>query len=148
MPADSPIPQSDLEGRDDIKIVVDAFYEKVRGDELLGFIFTDVAAVNWETHLPKMYDFWETMIFRSSRYQGNPLRPHVDLGEKTEMGPAQFERWKELFYATVDGHFAGENADHLKSAATDMAQVMMTKIMNVARGMTFAPGSPRPAEGA
>ena len=136
----------DLQDRDDIKVVVDAFYEKVRRDELLGFIFDEIAAVDWDMHLPKMYDFWETMIFRSGRYRGNPLRPHLDLGGKTEMGSAQFERWKALFFETVDRHFAGPNANHLKSAADDMAQVMMTRISRQPRTMTFAPDSPRPPE--
>ena len=141
-----PVSLPDLQGRDDIKIVVDAFYEKVRSDELLGFIFNDVAAVDWDRHLPKMYDFWETMIFRSGRYQGNPLRPHLDLGMKTEMGAAQFERWKALFFETVDHYFAGEKADHLKSAAEDMAQVMLSKITGQPRVMSFAPDSPRPGD--
>ena len=136
----------DLEDRNDIKVVVDAFYEKIRGDDLLGFIFDNVASVDWDVHLPKMYDFWETMIFRSGSYRGNPLMPHLKLGQKTEMGAAQFDRWKALFFETVDGHFAGANANHLKSAAEDMAQVMMTKIAGTQRPMTFAPDAPRPSD--
>ncbi|MEM7010004.1 MAG: group III truncated hemoglobin [Verrucomicrobiota bacterium] len=107
---------------------MDAFYEKVRADSLLGFIFDEVAEVDWDSHLPKMYDFWETMIFRSGSYRGNPLRPHLGLSSKTKMGPEQFERWQSLFFETVDEHYAGEKADHIKNAAADMAQVMLSKI--------------------
>ena len=145
---ESPAPGSlpDLQGRDDIKVVVDAFYEKVRGDNLLGFIFDEVASVNWDLHLPKMYDFWETMVFRSGSYSGNPLLPHLKLGSQTEMGTAQFDRWKALFFETVDSRFSGSKADHLKSAAEDMAQVMMTKIAGTTRPLTFAPDAPRPTD--
>lgn len=136
----------DLEGRADIKVVVDSFYEKVQADEIIGFIFNDVAGVDWNSHLPKMYDFWETMIFQSGSYQGNPLLPHLDLAGKAEMGTTQFTRWKELFFETVDQHYAGANAEHLKGIAADMAQVMLSKISGVPRGMTFAPNSPKPPE--
>jgi hemoglobin len=122
----------DIESRDDIKVIVDAFYERVRGDELLGFIFDEVAAVDWEKHLPKRYDFWETMVFRAGSYTGNPLLPHLRLSGKTEMGGAQFGRWKELFYETVDARYAGDRAGHIKRAAADMAQVMDSRINGTA----------------
>ncbi len=63
----------DLEGRAEIEQLVNQLLRRVRGDEVLGFIFNDVAKTNWETHLPKMYAFWETVVFRSGGYLGNPL---------------------------------------------------------------------------
>lgn len=78
IPPDS-IPHADLLGRDDIKVLVDSFHEKVREDLLLGFIFDDVDEFDWGPHLPKMYDFWKTMLFQSGSYRGNPLRPHLGL---------------------------------------------------------------------
>lgn len=47
----------DLTGRADIEILANTFYDKIRGDELLGFIFNDVAKTDWTAHLPKMYAF-------------------------------------------------------------------------------------------
>ena len=38
----------DILSRDDIKIIIDAFYQKVKLDDTIGFIFNDVADVNWE----------------------------------------------------------------------------------------------------
>jgi hypothetical protein len=46
----------DIENRKDIEQLINAFYDKVREDELIGFIFNDVAKVNWQKHLPVMYD--------------------------------------------------------------------------------------------
>lgn len=136
----------DIEGRADLEMLVDAFYGKVQKDPIIGFIFTDVAGVNWDAHLPKMYDFWETMLFKSGSYRGNPLRPHVNLSTLTEMGPEQFARWKELFFETVDEMFSGENAAFIKNIAEDMAQVMESKITGVPRSLTFAPDDPRPSQ--
>jgi hemoglobin len=133
----------DIESRGDIKVIVDAFYERVRGDDLLGFIFNDVAGVDWEKHLPKMYDFWETMVLRAGSYSGNPLLPHLRLSGKTEMGAAQFERWKLLFFETVDEHFAGDRSGHMKRAAADMAQVMDSRI----NGTTIPFANPELATG-
>lgn len=124
-------PLPDLEGRTGIEILVNAFYGRVRSDDLLGFIFDEVAGVDWDAHLPKMYAFWETVLFRSGGYTGNPLAAHAKLVPLTEMGRPQFDRWLEVFRATVDDLFAGENAEHIKSCAADMANVIHLKINHI-----------------
>ncbi|EDY19563.1 hemoglobin-like protein [Chthoniobacter flavus Ellin428] len=118
----------DLTGRADIERLVDTFYGKVRQDELIGFIFNDVARTDWAAHLPKMYAFWETVLFRTGNFSGNPLATHARLVPLTTMGPPQFERWLALFTATVDELFAGEKANLLKASAADIANVLHTKI--------------------
>ena len=121
----------DLTGRADIELLVNTFYEKVRSDNLLGFIFDDVAKTDWAAHLPKMYAFWETVLFRSANYVGNPLAAHARLIPLTAMGRPQFDRWLTIFTATVDKLFSGENAEHIKSAAADMANVIHARINGV-----------------
>lgn len=121
----------DIAGRTEIKQLVDAFYEKVRRDDLLGFIFDEVARTNWETHLPKMVAFWETVLFGSGGFQGNPLAAHARLVPQTEMGRAQFDRWLAVFKATVDENFSGERSGHIKRAAEDMANVIYSRINGV-----------------
>jgi hemoglobin len=124
-------PKSDIEGRADIERLINAFYEQVRRDEVLGFIFDEVAQTNWESHLPKMYAFWETVLFGTGSYQGNPLAAHAKLVPKTAMGREQFDRWLAVFKATVDELFAGEKAGHIKRAAEDMANVIYSRINQV-----------------
>lgn len=121
----------DLEGRAGIEKLVNAFYERVRSDDLIGFIFDEVAGVDWDAHLPKMYAFWETVLFRSGGYSGNPLAAHARLVPLTAMGRPQFDRWLELFRATVDDLFSGENAEHIKNCAADMANVIHSKINHI-----------------
>ncbi len=123
--------KSDITGRSDIETLVNAFYERVRGDDTLGFIFDKVARTNWETHLPNMYAFWETVLFRSGGYTGNPLAAHAKLVPQTEMGRAQFDHWLGLFRGTVDDLFSGEKAVHIKSCAEDMANVIYARINKV-----------------
>jgi len=125
----SPLP--DLVGRTGIERLVNTFYDRIRSDEMLGFIFDEVAAIDWDTHLPKMYAFWETVLFRSGGYTGNPLAAHAKLVPLTAMGKPQFNRWLELFHATVDELFSGENAEHIKNCAADMANVIHLKINHI-----------------
>lgn len=122
----------DISGRAEIEMLVNTFYNRVRSDEVLGFIFDEVAHTNWATHLPKMYAFWETVLFRSGGYTGNPLAAHAKLVPLTKMGRTQFDRWLSVFRATVDDLFAGEKADHIKSCAEDMANVIYARINGVA----------------
>ena len=121
----------DLEGRAEIEQLVNHFYDRVRGDEVLGFIFNDIAKTNWDTHLPKMYAFWETVMFRSGGFVGNPLAAHAKLVPLTEMGRAQFDHWLKLFRETVDELFIGPKAEHIKNCAADMANVIYSRINQV-----------------
>lgn len=121
----------DLKGRPEIKQLVNRFYERIREDEVLGFIFNDIAQVDWTTHLPRMYAFWETVLFRTGGYTGNPLASHAKLTPLTQMGRTQFDRWLSLFRSTVDELFAGERAEHFKNCAADMANVIYSRINHI-----------------
>jgi hemoglobin len=49
--------KKDIEGIADIKILVNAFYEKVRMDETLAPIFNRHIPGDWTPHLETMYRF-------------------------------------------------------------------------------------------
>ena len=61
--------KTDIKNRADIEKLVNVFYEKVKKDATIGYFFTDVAKVNWEFHLPKMYDFFENILLSSGNYE-------------------------------------------------------------------------------
>src|SRR5687767_2534055 len=103
----------DIATEEDIKALVDRFYAKVNQDPLLGPIFNDVAKVNWEAHLPTMYSFWSTLLFRSMFYKGQPLPKHLILPVEKQ----HFERWISLFRQTVDELFEGPKAKKAKNYA-------------------------------
>ncbi len=118
----------DIRDRRDLEVIVDDFYARVREDELLGFIFDKVAKVDWSSHLPRIVDFWETALFRSGTYRGNPLQRHLLLSLRTDMSWKRFQRWLDLFFDTVDRHYAGDRSEHLKRLAEDMARVLSRRI--------------------
>jgi len=117
----------DITGRADIKRLIDSFYDKVKQDDTIGYIFNDVAKVDWEHHLPIMYDFWEGIIFQKGNYSGNPMSVHIALNQKTPLLPAHFSRWKEIFLETVNELFEGTNAELARQRAVSIATMMQIK---------------------
>lgn len=116
-----------IEGLEDIKILVDTFYDRVRKDELLSPIFNGVIKDNWPVHLEKMYRFWQTILLEEHTYSGSPFAPHVKLPVNSE----HFNRWKQLFFETVDEKFTGEKAEEAKFRATKMAEMFQFKIDHI-----------------
>jgi hemoglobin len=113
----------DITTEEDIKQLVDSFYERVGRDELLGPVFNEIARVEWEHHLPTMYSFWSTMLFRTASYKGRPWPKHAPLPVRKE----HFERWISLFCQTVDSLFAGKKASEAKSAALSIADTFQNR---------------------
>lgn len=120
--------KKDITSRKDIELLVDEFYSKIKNDDLLGFIFNDVAKVNWEKHLPVMYDFFENMLFYTGPYTGNPMELHKHVSRLFPLTESHFRRWNKLFSTTVDEMFKGETASLVKLRALSISAVMQTKI--------------------
>lgn len=126
--ATRPGARHDIRSREDIVRLVDAFYERVRRDDILGPIFNDIARVDWSAHLPKMYDFWEAVLFGTAQFRGNPLAVHRALATRATMDAVAFGRWVSLFHATIDELFDGGVADDARSRAVRIAATMQYHI--------------------
>jgi hemoglobin len=111
----------DILERDDIKILVDRFYDKVKDDSLLGPVFSHV---DWPHHLPIMYDFWASMLLGDQTYRGNPLQKHIHLA----INKNHFDQWLVLFTQTVDENFQGEKAEEVKMRAQSIAGIFQLKM--------------------
>lgn len=116
--------KEDILNPDDIKLLVDAFYAKVREDDLLADIFNERIQNRWAEHLEKMYKFWQTVLLDLNTYKGSPFPPHAKL----PISETHFERWLHLFYATIDENFTGEKASEAKWRAQKMAELFSHKI--------------------
>jgi hemoglobin len=122
--------KKDIAGRKEICQLVDAFYEKVRKDELIGFLFNDIAKVDWAHHLPVMYDFWENVLFQTGMYTGNPMLTHTQLHHKFPLTKEHFAQWKKLFLETIEEHFEGPNAELARQRSLSIATVMELKVLH------------------
>ena len=124
--------QKNISNIEDIQLMVNSFYEKVRRNDLLGDIFNSIIQDNWDTHLEKMYRFWQTVLLSEHTYYGSPFAPHA----KMPIEQKHFERWKALFVDTVDEHFIGKKADEAKWRAEKMAEMFLMKIEYFNNGQT------------
>lgn len=122
--------KKDIVTRNDIELLVNEFYNKVKQDKEIGFIFLDVAHVNWEKHLPVMYDFFENMLFYTGSYTGNPMELHKHVNRLFPLTTAHFNQWNYLFSTTVDELFEGTTATLVKQRAKGISIVMQMKILN------------------
>lgn len=116
---------TDIKTAEDVKLMVDTFYAKVQQDELLANVFNDFAQVDWEDHLPKMYSFWNSLLFGTRTYKGHPFRAHIPL----PVTPAHFDHWISIFEQNIDEHFTGEVAEHTKLRARSIAHIFRSKLL-------------------
>ena len=114
----------DIHDIDDIKLLVNTFYQKVREDELLAPIFNGIIKDRWPEHLEKMYRFWQTVLLQDHTYFGSPFPPHAKLPVEQR----HFERWLGLWHNTVDSFFAGEKANEAKWRGDKMGIMFLSKI--------------------
>ena len=115
----------DIEKREDIIVMVDAFYQKVQQDDLIGPIFNSrIAPDAWPAHLNRMYAFWTTILLNQPGYSGQPFEKHRDM----PIQAAHFERWVSLFKTLVDSLFEGPIANEAKYRAELMGHLFLAKL--------------------
>jgi len=114
----------DISNIEDIKLLVNTFYEKVQHDDLIGPIFNQKMIGRWPEHLEKMYRFWQTILLEEHTYSGTPFPPHKHL----PVNQSHFDRWMEIFTVTVDNLFVGKLAEEAKVRAANMAYMFNYKI--------------------
>lgn len=121
--------RKDIDTENDVELLVNNFYAKVRNDKLLYPIFAGVIKDNWDSHLKLMVDFWSTLLLYTRKYVGAPLPKHLPL----QLSNEHFDRWIQLFSETIDELFVGVIAENAKKRAFSIA-----KIMKAAKGNSEA----------
>lgn len=104
--------------------MVDTFYARVNKDELLSPIFNDFAGVDWDSHLPRMYSFWESVLFAKEGFKGRPFQKHIPL----LISGQHFDRWLLLFTTNLNEHFEGPVTENAKLRANSIAGIFQNKL--------------------
>ena len=123
--------KKDITSREDIDLLMVRFYGRAMSDPVIGYLFTQVAQLDLEHHLPVIGDFWESALFgagKYSRHRRNPLLIHAALDSKSPLESHHFERWLTLFAETIDESFSGARADFAKQRGEAIAQRMQQYI--------------------
>ena len=132
----------DIETRDDVERLVRAFYVHAMDDAMIGYLFTDVAKLDLEAHVPEITSFWATILLGEQSYRGGAFRPHAELHFKSPLRAGHFERWLVLWTSTVDELFEGPRAGYAKHHATRVARAFYGRIESM-----NAAAAPPPAAG-
>jgi hemoglobin len=130
----------DIETRDDCERLVRAFYGRALADPMIGYLFTDVAKMDLDKHVPVITSFWETILLGARSYGGGAFRPHAELHAQSPLRSAHFQRWLVLWHETVDEQFAGPRAELAKAHADRVARAFHARLQMYATEMTGPPG--------
>lgn len=97
-------------------------------DDHIGYLFTDVARLDLEAHLPQIGNFWEQILLQRPVYVGHPIAAHVPLHRAATMQASHFQRWFEIWAAAVDELFEGPTATTAKRRAAVIAETMQYRL--------------------
>ena len=108
--------------QENIKTLMDTFYDAIRKDKDLGPIFhasigTD--AIAWENHKEKIARFWRQMILGENVFNGQPLKKHIEL---PPFPREFFDQWLKLFSVSLSQIYIPEVANEFLSKAQMIAQ--------------------------
>ena len=120
---------TDIQNREDVALLVNTFYTKVRANDELGPIF-NTAIKDWDTHLIHLTNFWESQLFRKNVFSGNPLKKHVEVdgNNNNQLTNDLFGLWLQFWLGTIDELFKGELANLAKDRARNIASFMFMEI--------------------
>ena len=116
----------------DLQPLLVEFYTRVGKDVLLAPYFEPL---DMTAHIPRIADFWSTLLFHSGRYTGNAFRPHLEMpGLRAE----HFARWLATLEATLDASYAGPNTERMKSFAHRVGYSMQLHL-GIAPAIAYQP---------
>lgn len=120
----------DISNREDIELFIRSFYEKVKLDETIGIIFTEVVRMDWDHHIPLITDFWETILMDNPVYKKNAMEAHYHLNNIFPLQKKHFDAWLHLFNTTLDAMYKGPVTELAKKRADGISAVMQFKMNN------------------
>ena len=119
---------ADIAGRADLEVLLRAFYDNAMVDPLLRTVFVDVAHMNLAQHLPVITDFWSKVLFDEGVYNGRAMHVHRQLNARTPLTRAYFDRWLQLWAATLAENFDGPVAGQAREHAQRIARAFLRQL--------------------
>ena len=118
-------------GHDQIAVLVDRFYDRIRVHPDLGPVF-NAAVHDWPEHKRLLTSFWSSVILRAGTYRGNPMAAHRPHPVTTE----HFVQWLALWRATAD-----------EVLAPAQARLVHEYAQRIGRSLRHGLGLPEPGQG-
>jgi hemoglobin len=111
----------DIRTKNDVSLLVDEFYKKVKVDPLLAPFFRDI---NWDNHLILLTDFWSMVLLHDQAFDGNAANSHL----RFPLEAKHFDRCLKLFHDTLDEHFIGMKMLEAKARASNLALIFQYQL--------------------
>ncbi len=105
--------------RESITRLVHRFYDDVRADDVLGPTFDAVLGGRWAAHLPRMVEFWSTVMLGTRSFTGNVFGRHMAVDGVT---PLHFRRWLALWTTHTTALFEAATAREMQQVASGIAR--------------------------
>ena len=120
----------DLDSRDEILEMVTRQYVDIVQDDLLEPYFDfDAGHIDWQAHIGTVADYWCHVLLYAPDYEIDVIEQHRSLHQHHPFEPELFDRWLEIFHATVASGWVGPNADRANKRATGMAWAMAQRFL-------------------
>jgi len=111
----------DILSRTDLELFLQKFYAEARENEIIGEKFI---GMDLDQHIVVIVDFWDSVIFGSNKYHGDPFGKHLGLTLNQE----HFATWLSLFKTTLTNNYEGKNTDEIILRAETIARVFQHKL--------------------
>ncbi len=113
--------KADILSRTDLKLFLEKFYEAAQENEVIGEKFVHL---DMHEHIDVIVDFWDSVIFGTNQYHGDPFGKHLNLALTQE----HFETWLDLFKKILTNTYEGKNTNEIILRAETIARVFQHKL--------------------
>lgn len=120
---------------DEIDLVVQRFYMRVRVDPVLGPVFA-AKVHDWPVHEAKIAQFWKGAILHTQGYTGSPMSAHRQAGN---VRPEHFVEWLAAFDAVLHETLAPESAAGWSALAHRIGVGLRQGVQDVGRAPNAVP---------
>lgn len=121
----------DLDSRAAIHDLVVAFYREIVFDADLEHVFGEVAEVDWAVHIPHLIDYWARVLLGEPGYGGAIVRAHAHVHGIEPLRLEHFDRWYDLWVASIAKTWTGPKAEQAKQHAARIGGVLSSRIIGV-----------------
>lgn len=111
----------DLDAPGAIDALIDRFYARVLRDPLLAPLFTEVARIDVEHHLPRIKAYWRKMLFGDPLYRRHMMARHRAVDAQRPFEARHYERWLQLFETALDEGARGPVTERARMLARRIA---------------------------
>ena len=125
-------PAPDLTTRAQVHDLVVAFYREIVFDDVLAPVFGEVAEVDWVEHIPRLIEYWSSILLGTHGFTGSVTKTHRHLHELQPVEPEHCDRWLALWVQCVNDGWEGPNAERAKRYAGSLMEGLAKRVFGFA----------------